>query len=312
MDKFEEEVVQGTLSQGKPCNTSSRNICNELNDKGMKCTYKKKSGTRFGCVSASNQAKSNEKKYKTLIHVPTVMSLMQNKEPLGTLAEFRDILQDAFQLVDGLKQNIRRQFVLNIYNFYIVNFTHWNTSPKVAISLLKQCEKNIPALWFESKEMKDKRNNICKQLDKLANIVINSRSQLCLANEEDQFDFEQACYLDMISGECLENKIVVNQNRQTDKGFHTECYNPSTAKKLELDPFTREPFVPYTIDRPSNVNPLKICPANMSKEKCETFCRNLNYSGEKLARCLLTNKHWKKDISTFQKVKALLRYTVSN
>mgnify|MGYP000523201653 CR=1 FL=1 len=130
MDKFEEEVVQGTLSQGKPCNTSSRNICNELNDKGMKCTYKKKSGTRFGCVSASNQAKSNEKKYKTLIHVPTVMSLMQNKEPLGTLAEFRDILQDAFQLVDGLKQDIRRQFVLNIYNFYIVNFTHWNTSPK--------------------------------------------------------------------------------------------------------------------------------------------------------------------------------------
>lgn len=48
----------------------------------------------------------------------------------------------------------------------------------------------------------------------------------------------------------------------------------------------------------------------MTKQKCEVFCRDQKYSDQKLARCLIPNRHWKPEISTFQKVKNLLRFAL--
>ena len=313
---LEQDLFWHDLSKSTPCKTNKKKTCDDLNTHGLHCSFKKNGKTK-SCVSNSGKKKFNEENFEEKVYLPIIYDLLKNKSPVHDLLDFRDILQYAFKIAENMKKGktddsseFKRHFILMIYNFYIVNVHHWNHSSKVAASLVDQCEKNVPAFWFESSEKKEERKRICRELNELARNVIDKNTSACAANLEDQFDFEQACYLDMVSGECLEKKVVVNQNRKTEKGMHTECYNDSTAKKLQLDPFTREPFKHLTIDRPGTVEPIKSCTSNMTKIECEDFCRDQKYSDQKLARCLIPNKHWKKEITVFQKVKQLLRYAL--
>tara|TARA_B100000945_G_scaffold220313_1_gene177940 strand:- start:1128 stop:2081 length:954 start_codon:yes stop_codon:yes gene_type:complete len=315
MNTVEEDLIWHDLSKETPCKTKKKATCESLNLQGLNCTWKK-AGNSKACVSSSGKKKSNEENFDSKVLIPTIYSLLKSDNPLSNILDFRDILQHAFNIADdikkgksNLKRDFSRNFILSIYHFYIVNFQHWNHSPKIATSLLQKCEKNVPALWFESKELKEERQRICNKLDELVKSVIETKTSACSANEEDQFDFEKGCYLDMVSGECLENKVIVNQIRKTEKGMYTECYNPSTANKLQVDPFTRERFIPYEMKRPPNVDPIKSCTKRMTKAQCEEFCRDQKYTDERLARCLIQNSHWSKDISVFQKVKKLLQFT---
>ncbi len=313
---LEQDLLWHDLSKEHPCKTTKKTTCDDLHKNGLSCSFKK-TGKSKSCVSNSGTKKLNEQNFEKLIHIPTIYSLLKSENSVYDLLDFRDILQYAFKIAESMRKGttyhtseFKRDFILMIYHFYIVNAKHWNHSAKVGASLISQCEKNVPLLWFEQGEKREKRTRICKELNVLANNAVNANTSACSANLEDQFDFEQACYLDMISGECLEENVVVNQIRKTDKGMHTECYNPSTAKKLEIDPFTRESFQHLTIKRPSSVDPINTCKGNMTKIECEQFCRDQKYSDQKLARCLIPNKHWKKEITVFQKVKNLLRYAL--
>lgn len=58
MHKFEDEVIghTGELSEDAPCKTKNRQVCGELNSKGLKCVYKKL-GNKHICASAANEKK---------------------------------------------------------------------------------------------------------------------------------------------------------------------------------------------------------------------------------------------------------------
>lgn len=253
--------------------------------------------------------KFNEENYNTFVKLPTILSKLQTDVAETSIIDFHTVLKHAFGLLKTLDHaNERQEFTLAIYEYYIVNFEHWSHSVKHATKLLNACQESIPANWFQSAAQKKRRNKICTTLNELAQSVIDEKTVSCLANANDHFDFENACFTDPITAECLQKTVVVNQNRYTDDGYHTECYNPSTAERLVNDPFTREPFVPHTISRPSIVDPVKACHSFMSKKKCEEFCRSKNYTERKLARCLIQNKHWKEDMTTYEKVRELLQF----
>lgn len=64
---------------------------------------------------------------------------------------------------------------------------------------------------------------------------------------ENEYDEDQNCIVDLITGDCLEDHVIVNKNRKTATP-NAECYNQSTYKLFrEVDPFTREPFDPQLI-----------------------------------------------------------------
>ena len=63
-------------------------------------------------------------------------------------------------------------------------------------------------------------------------------SFVCESNEEKK---------DIITSEDLDDELVVNQNRVVNDQLFHECYNKSTVKRLKLDPFTRQKFVPLKI-----------------------------------------------------------------
>ena len=66
----------------------------------------------------------------------------------------------------------------------------------------------------------------------------------CTANDNDKTCENQK--VDMITGECLEDDVIINGNRTTLPDL-AECYNKSTVDDLNplLDPFSRERFIPY-------------------------------------------------------------------
>lgn len=304
-----EDLFWRDLSKENPCKTKKKEVCDDLNTLGLSCSLRK-TANKKSCVSNRGKKTTNEQSFMEKM-TPKIYAALQSKRPVDDLMYFREMLQYAFEIARNMKvESSKRHFILMIYHFYIVNAHHWSFSPKVAASLLDQCEKNVPKMWFEGGEKKELRRRICSELQRLAKKVMHDKTSACSANFEDHFDFEQACYLDMISGECLEKKVVVNQNRKTEKGIHTECYNPSSAKKLQVDPMTREPFKHLTMDRPSIVDPIQSCTKTMSKKQCEAYCRRRGYSGATMERCLIPNKYWKNEITIFQNVKNLLQYVL--
>lgn len=308
MDKFEQELVT-ELSQEKPCKTKNRNVCNRLNTEGMACSFRTSSG-KNNCVSKSGKKKFNEDSFYNM-KLKGVHNILLKLQPQTNNVDFRDILQTAFKtlkMIDDKDSNLRRDFILAIYKFYVTNVDHWKHSVKIATNLIRDCEKNLPNSWFEFGHKREERRDVCASIKRLANAVIEDKTTACLTNHDEHFDFDAACFTDPITEECLNRQVVVNRNRKTEKGYMTECYNVDTGSKLEVDPYTRESFDLHTIDRPSIVEPVKTCKRNMKKDACESFCRQNKYTERKLARCLIPNNHWSKQMTAFEKVRELLRF----
>jgi hypothetical protein len=309
MDRFEQEVVT-ELSKEKPCKTKNRYVCDRLYTSGMSCSIRKTSG-RNNCVSNSGKKAFNEDRFDQM-KFKVIYNILLKSQAQENIVDFRDIVQTALKLVKSIDNEknakLRRDFVLAIYKFYITNVDHWNHSVKVATSLIRDCEKNLPVSWFEFGPKKEERKTVCATIKRLAQAVVDDKTTACLTNHDENFDFDNACFTDPITQECLQKRVVVNRNRKTEKGYMTECYNTGTASKLEVDPYNREAFEPHTIDRPFLVDPVKSCKRSMSKDACESFCRDNKYVEQKLARCLIPNKHWSKQMTTFEKVSELLRF----
>ena len=64
---------------------------------------------------------------------------------------------------------------------------------------------------------------------------------------ENEYDKDKKCIVDLITSECLEEDVIVNEERKTNPEFG-ECYNYKTYEKLNgKDPMTRQNFVPLRV-----------------------------------------------------------------
>lgn len=306
MNRFQQEVIT-ELTKSNPCKASTRKVCEELNDNGLACSIRK-SGNKTMCVSKSGEKEANEERFDEM-RLKVLQKALLAQKPQMNILDFRKLVHEgslALKQIEDKRKKIDMKIAM--YTCYIVNATYWNDSVKVAITLMENCDKSLLVGWFDMNYRKDDRKRVSMRIKQLAQEVLDKQTTACLTNHNENFDFDNACFTDAITQECLEKKVVVNGRRKTEKGYMTECYNIKTAKKLTSDPYTREPFDPFVIDRPKLVEPIKVCKRNMSKEACETFCREQRYTDQKLARCLIPNKHWSHNMTAFQKVRQLLQY----